>query len=212
MYQVKRGGLCSGAEYLQQESMEKLAKTVTAAFIAAFLTACSTNGNSIYSKHFWRIEQNTQGQFVYCQTGADCPERTRKTLAVRDAKPLPPPSLPGPDRPKVVTQVYFGFAKANLTASGKKILINVLPEMKGEKRLLIRGWTDPVGGKTSLVNQKLAKSRAIAVKNWLIKAGVDSSSIKVETQPPCCNNPNATSKSPETVRSKMRTVTVELLL
>ncbi len=192
--------------------MAKLAKTFNGtAIILIFLGlgACTMTNNSAHNKRLWRIEQNAFGYFAYCQTGIDCPERTQKTLASRKPS-VPPTQLPAFDQSKVVAQVYFGFGKAALAGQSINTLKRALPQLKSNQRIILRGWTDPVSGKNSAVNQKLARQRAQNVKSWLVKKGIKASVIKLESEPPCCNNPSATAKSPDAVRSKMRTVTIEI--
>ena len=190
--------------------METLAKLNTAAIIVIVTSGCTaTDSNQIQSKRLWRIEQNASGLFAYCQSTVDCPERTQKTLATKK-EPVKQANLPEFDQKRVVAQVYFAFGKATITGNNKTVLKNSLPRLKQGKRLLVRGWTDPVGGVDSPVNRKLARIRAEQVKKWLIANGVSAAVITVEAYPPCCNNAKATAKSPESVRSKMRTVTIEM--
>ncbi len=195
--------------------MEKLAKTINLGVMglgALTLSACvaPVQKSNLNQRTVWRIEQNPVGKFTYCQTGLDCPERTEKTIRQRRVEPQPT-VLPEFDQKKVVAQVYFAFGKGTVTGRSKTILAQALPKMKSAKKLILRGWTDPVGGVNSPVNRKLALLRAEGVKRWLVANGVDASIIAIEAYPPCCNNPLATAKSPDTVRSKMRTVTIERL-
>ena len=173
------------------------------------LVGCNLPGGGT-NKRLWRIEQNGFGKFAYCQTGIDCPERTQKTIAAYNRQPTSTRPVPDNQSSRVVAQVYFGFAKSGLSPVAVRTLQKTLPQLKGQQRILLRGWTDPVSGKNSPVNQKLARQRAQNVKNWLVKKGVKASVIRLESQPPCCNNQNATAKSAETVRAGMRIVTIEL--
>ena len=190
--------------------MDKLAKINAAAIIVMVSSGCAiTDNNQAQTNRLWRIEQNASGNFAYCQAGVDCSERTPKTLATRKNS-VQQAALPEFDQKRVVAQVYFAFGKATITGNNKTVLKNSLTKLKQGKRLLVRGWTDPVGGIDSPVNRKLARIRAEQVKKWLVANGISASVITVEAYPPCCNNPSATAKSPDAVRSKMRTVTIEI--
>ncbi|WP_434778561.1 OmpA family protein [Neisseria sp. Ec49-e6-T10] len=192
--------------------MGQLAKNIfTLISLITVLTGCAVyEPQSESKKRLWRIEQNGFGKFVYCQTDIDCPERTPKTLNAYNSKPQKTQTTQDFDASKVVAKVYFAFGKANLSQASIKTLKGIAPQLKGNQIIVLRGWTDPVSGKNSIVNQKLALQRATTVQKWLRQHGVRSE-IQLKSQPPCCNDSTATARSPDSVRVKMRIVTIELL-
>jgi OOP family OmpA-OmpF porin len=90
-------------------------------------------------------------------------------------------------------QVKFGFDKADLTATGKKALDELVGFVKGDvervQSVEVVGHTDSTG--PSKYNQGLSERRAKAVANYLISAGMPSdklsSSGKGEDQPAASN-------------------------
>ncbi len=150
----------------------------------------------------WRIEQNTVGRFVFCQTG-DCPERTPKTIkTARTAAPTPGPLAA--ER----YEVRFALGSARLDKSAVSRLKAWLPTLRTASTVHLRGWTDPVSGRRSKLNQRLSEKRVAAVKNWLVKQGIERTRVSTDSQPPCCNL-SATAQSPDRIRRQMRIVTIQ---
>ncbi|KAF1054091.1 MAG: Outer membrane porin F [Stenotrophomonas maltophilia] len=100
----------------------------------------------------------------------------------------PPPPAPAPEPapaplPKeetiVVRDLHFAFDSSKIDNRDKDKLDAIATRLKGEAastELNISGHTDSVG--SDAYNQKLSDRRAHAVSNYLIDAGVPSSSIK----------------------------------
>lgn len=190
-----------------EKSMDKSSTLLTAA-LCALLSACvhpdvGGGQSDAFASRLWRVEQDEIGKFVFCQPD-DCPKRTPKTLkTVRKAEYVPP-VLERKER----NEVKFAFGSAQLNKSAQAKLKRLLPELREATAVQLRGWTDPVSGRNSKVNQRLSERRVSAVKTWLMKQGINRKIISTDSQPPCCNL-NATAKSPDRIRSQMRIVTIE---
>ena len=76
-------------------------------------------------------------------------------------------------------EVLFATGKAELTAEGKKVLDKQIEWMKEnpKKKVVVQGYTDPRG--TEAYNMHLGEKRADAVKNYMVKAGINSNRISV---------------------------------
>ncbi|WP_333784817.1 OmpA family protein [Thermocrinis sp.] len=79
----------------------------------------------------------------------------------------------------VRARVHFDFDKANIKREYIPLLNEVVRTLKENPKISIRieGYTDNIGGKT--YNEKLALRRAMAVKDYLVKHGIDSKRIEV---------------------------------
>ena len=84
-----------------------------------------------------------------------------------------------------LNNIYFDFAKWNLTPVAKRELDLVFENLKDANSVTIEGHTDWIG--TNAFNMSLSKKRANAAKNYLVKKGMKKSQIKTvgkgETQP-----------------------------
>ena len=94
--------------------------------------------------------------------------------------PMPQP-MPAP-APVVAAvpqsyMVFFDFDKYDLTPEAQRILSAAAQDYQrhGYVRVVVTGHTDTVG--TSQYNQKLSERRSNAVKNYLVKLGVDPHAI-----------------------------------
>lgn len=76
-------------------------------------------------------------------------------------------------------EVLFSTGNANLTAEGKKVLDKQIAWLKEnpKKKIIVQGYTDPRG--TEAYNMKLGEKRADAVKNYIVKSGIDTNRISV---------------------------------
>jgi outer membrane protein OmpA-like peptidoglycan-associated protein len=76
--------------------------------------------------------------------------------------------------------INFDFNSANLRAESKTVLREVADLLQGQPdlRITIEGHTDDVGGET--YNQTLSDKRAGAVKDWLVRAGIDAGRLRAE--------------------------------
>jgi outer membrane protein OmpA-like peptidoglycan-associated protein len=75
--------------------------------------------------------------------------------------------------------IYFEFNSDKLTGAATESALNsILGCLKNENNLKIDilGYTDKVG--TDEYNQKLSEKRSAAVKNWLVKKGINASRLK----------------------------------
>lgn len=78
-----------------------------------------------------------------------------------------------------MTNVYFEFNKSSLSDSSKIVIDQFLlnQQIKVGVKLLVEGFCDDIG--TDSHNLKLSKSRALAVKNYLLSKGVNEKIISV---------------------------------
>ncbi|MBL0700673.1 MAG: OmpA family protein [Desulfosarcina sp.] len=120
-----------------------------------------------------------------------------------------------PDTPKGATvnesgcwahsgEVFFDFDKSELKSAGCPLLkeaVNIL-EKNPEMRIEIQGHTDSDG--TEAYNQTLSEKRAMAVKAYLVKQGINSD--RLETKGYGLSNPTASNDTKEG-RQKNRRVT-----
>ena len=76
-------------------------------------------------------------------------------------------------------EVLFSTGKAELTPEGKRVLDNQISWLKKnpDKRIVVQGYTDPRG--TEAYNMKLGEKRADAVKNYIVKAGINPNRVSV---------------------------------
>lgn len=130
----------------------------------------------------------TSTEFVAC---TNCPERTRKVIAV---PPAPAPAvvaapvakaIPAPPLPKVY-KVHFRFGASALDSAGRLELAQAAAAIKGkEGDIKVQGGTDPIG--SIKFNQRLAQKRAQTVRKGLIAAGISSASITAGRRDECCS-------------------------
>ena len=76
-------------------------------------------------------------------------------------------------------EVLFSTGKAELTPEGKSVLDRQIEWLKKNpnKKIVVQGYTDPRG--TEAYNMKLGEKRADAVKNYIVKAGVNPNRVSV---------------------------------
>jgi outer membrane protein OmpA-like peptidoglycan-associated protein len=105
------------------------------------------------------------------------------TLGIRYGYEAPaviaPPAPPPPPPPPAIKQfiVFFGFNKYNLTAEAQAVVAEAASAAKsqGAASIMVVGHTDTVGGNS--YNQKLSEKRAGAVKDELVRLGIDAGKI-----------------------------------
>ena len=127
-----------------------------------------------------------------------------KTEIERGTNPLNPKDdvILDVSKPVILEGVTFETGKAEITPESEQVLeraFNTLvayPEMKVE----IRGYTDNVG--SASFNLKLSQRRADAVRNWLIKKGIEPKRIVAKGYGE--SNPIATNQTPEGRRLNRR--------
>lgn len=152
-----------------------------------FLAGCTLPQQYDYvkQKNPFEVQQNDIGEFVFCND--QCPSITEKRLAVVQPRTATPKIVATAN--KSLVNVFFKLGSSQLTASGKKTLDKLLPNLKSTETIYLRGWADSTGGKNTKINKKLAKKRADIVEKYLIARGV-TSVIQKTSEPPCCNNSN----------------------
>jgi len=76
--------------------------------------------------------------------------------------------------------VFFDFNKSNLTAEAQQVVQQAVSTLKsqGNVRVLVTGHTDTVGSDS--YNQGLSVRRAEAVKDEMVREGVDGSIVSIE--------------------------------
>ncbi len=132
-------------------------------------------------------------QFSAC-VDTSCPRPTQKTLAIielpRTAVPVATktPVDPVPVPPEKTEQVaehviHFEFGKSLPTAIGAGQMNALLPQARTAIRIEVTGRTDDIGTKT--FNDRLARQRAVAVRDWLVRRGVRAP-IEVRAEGMCC--------------------------
>jgi outer membrane protein OmpA-like peptidoglycan-associated protein len=94
--------------------------------------------------------------------------------------PPPPPPPPAPPPPVKIIVVFFDFDKANLTAEAQEHVSEAVKEVKanGFVKVVVTGHTDTVGSDS--YNQALSVRRAQAVKDEMVREGVDGGAISIE--------------------------------
>ena len=100
-------------------------------------------------------------------------------------KPVPPPPPAPPPPPKVertivLDNVLFDFDKTVIKPDAAKILDRLVAFLKEnpDKRVGLEGHTDSVG--TDQYNQGLSERRAVSVKDYVVKKGIDRSRIAAQ--------------------------------
>ena len=108
-----------------------------------------------------------------------------KPAPVAPPPPPPPPPPPAPKLPKKIAlnaATSFAVGKSELTGEGKAAVDReVLSKLEGFARIdsvTIEGHADPMGKEA--VNRALSKSRADAVKAYLVSKGIDGNVIVTE--------------------------------
>ncbi len=147
--------------------------------------------------------------FQVC-VGDACPKPTPKTLASAtqrsntdvDVLPADLPTIAAPSlklpatliqaevstppvkpSPKAV-MITFAFGAAMLTPAARKTLDAVAPEARTAETIEIRGRTDDLGG--AALNEALARSRALAVRDYLHQKLPEHTLIRVSSKGACC--------------------------
>jgi OOP family OmpA-OmpF porin len=96
--------------------------------------------------------------------------------------PAPPPPPPPPPMAKPVTTfiVFFDFNKSNLTAEAQSVVAEAVKVAKanGFVKVEVTGHTDTVGSDS--YNMGLSVRRAEAVKDEMVREGMDGSGIAIQ--------------------------------
>lgn len=122
--------------------------------------------------------------------------------------PPPPPAAVAEPLKITLEDIHFDFDKATLTGKAKEILagdINTLKEDPSIK-VQIEGHTCQHG--TAKYNMGLSERRANAVKEYLVKAGVQEERLTTiaygKTRPLCVEKPTRKNKNSECMKSNRR--------
>jgi len=100
---------------------------------------------------------------------------------VAEAPPPPAAMIPAPAPPPAVVArnftVFFDFDKSNITPEARQIIAAAVDTAKknGAVRITVTGHTDAVG--SHRYNHALSERRAMAVKNEMVRLGMNSSEI-----------------------------------
>lgn len=123
-----------------------------------------------------------------------CDPSLRKAQAPLPAPPppattavVPPPAAPPPvvivpvqRKISISADTLFGFDKSTLTNEGKKVLDDVVLQLRSMEptKIYITGHTDRIG--TKAYNQKLSVKRATVVHDYLVSNGVTASTMQAK--------------------------------
>ena len=100
-----------------------------------------------------------------------------------------------------VVKFYFAVGKADLATGADEALKDVIAGVKEGKKALVSGYHDSTG--TLAVNEEVAKKRAFAVKEALVRLGVTEDQIElVKPQVSEGTGANAEARRVEVVLSK----------
>lgn len=108
------------------------------------------------------------------------PEPPPPPVAQAEPPPPPPPPAPPTKRRIVLRALHFDFDKATIRSDARPVLDEAVRTLKEEPGIIViaEGHTDSVGSEQ--YNQRLSLRRAEAVKDYLVRNGIDASRIRVE--------------------------------
>ena len=156
-------------------------------------------------------------QFKTC-SGKDCPQPTRKTLAIVELPPARkeithhiaevPKAAPSPviSEETVTATVLFEYGKDAPSAEGLVSLNRLATIAAHAMRIELDGRTDDIGSKA--YNDRLAQRRAEFVHSWLLERGAAAEMV-VRAEGLCCYLDTASTK---TARRNNRRVEVRLVV
>ena len=100
------------------------------------------------------------------------------TLPLLAACATPPTAAPQPQR-----VVFFTEDSASLDSTARQVIAETAGEVRASNaRVTVRGFTGPAGGQA--FNQSLSNTRALAVRDGLVNAGVPAERITVQARGP----------------------------
>jgi outer membrane protein OmpA-like peptidoglycan-associated protein len=118
---------------------------------------------------------------LVCYTGkVELPVAQAEPQELIVQKPVEPQKPAKVEEPLMVrARIHFDFDKANIKKEYIPLLKEVARILKENPNINLRieGYTDDIGPKA--YNQKLALRRAMAVKNFLVKEGINPERIQV---------------------------------
>ena len=100
----------------------------------------------------------------------------RERIPSFEPVPVPQPIAPAPPPPQRFV-LFFDFGVAELSSDARSIVREAIEAVQQQRsaRIIIVGHTDTVGSRA--YNQRLSERRALAVKNEMVRAGVDEEQI-----------------------------------
>ena len=110
---------------------------------------------------------------------APAPAPEPAPLAAPEPAPAPEACKPTIETITIGAEKLFGFNKYNLHADGKQALEDAAAKIKANpavEMVLVTGHTDRLG--SDAYNQKLSERRANAVKDYLVKQGVEAARLQ----------------------------------
>jgi len=120
-------------------------------------------------------------RYLVSVTYATPPKKEAPVIAQPPPPPPPaPPPLPPPAKKKIVLRgVHFDFDKAAIRKDAAPILDEAVSVLKENPRILaeIVGHCDAMG--TDAYNDRLSLRRARAVRDYLVRKGIDASRLSV---------------------------------
>lgn len=145
------------------------------------------------------------GYWTPAMATAECdPDLVKKEEPKKEepkaAAPVAPAPAAGPEKPAIKAtfkaETLFDFDKAIVKSEGQTVLNDkIVSGMKAHPEvelLLVTGHADRIG--SVKYNQKLSEKRANAVKDYLVKQGVDAKRIKTVGMGEAMPNPDADTK------------------
>lgn len=111
------------------------------------------------------------------------PDVQQPSVSPAEAPPGERPYQEEPDGPGVmiedgVVKFYFASSSSELAPGSDVALAEVIAAVAVGQRAIISGFTDPTGN--AEINEKLAKERAFAVRDMLMRLGVPHERIELE--------------------------------
>jgi len=156
--------------------------------VAMALTGCASNQkdelrNMVMTQQEYSVGWINQ-EWRVCRE--DCPKPTAKTIEMvvvqsattNKVKPAP---APAPVRGPVV--MHFESAKSTPVGGWERPLEEVKRQVEPSDKLLIKSYTDDVGGAD--YNNRLAKRRAEAVVKVIKNSGI-TNPVEIEVRSKCC--------------------------
>lgn len=135
----------------------------------------------------WSVGQTSLSpEYVFCEAETGCIQRTVKVVDM-DQRPSVSAGIPVAIPKKEVTlpdsvTVQFRLASSVLDVKARSDLARFIKAARPHQKFLVTGMTDKLG--SARFNERLARSRAAAVKKHLVSNGVPVASILVSAT--CC--------------------------
>ena len=157
---------CAGMTYKQKAALTGAAICGTAGAGIGGATKMGTNST------FGGVLLGAAAGAVLCGTIA--------YLIADEPKPAPPGPPVSRSGAIVLDNVLFGFNATDIRPEGAKVLDGLVAHLKEnpDKKVDLEGHTDAVG--TDGYNQALSEKRAAAVRDYVVKRGINESRITAQ--------------------------------